>query len=63
MIESAVTLFPEPDSPTIATVSFGPIEKERSRTTGRQPPSTRKAVVRSWTSRTVSATAREPPLR
>ena len=28
MIDSAVTLFPEPDSPTIATVSRGPISNE-----------------------------------
>ena len=47
MIDSAVTLLPEPDSPTIATVSFAPIEKDRLRTTGHHAPSTRKAAVSS----------------
>ena len=32
MIESAVTDWPEPDSPTTATVSARPIENERLRT-------------------------------
>ena len=62
MIESAVTLLPEPDSPTMATVSFGPMEKERFRTTGRHSPSTRKAVVRPETSRIGSVTRRARPL-
>ena len=35
MIESDVTLLPEPDSPTIATVSPGATSNETLRTTGR----------------------------
>ena len=39
MIDSAVTLLPEPDSPTIATVSLGAMSKETLRTTGIPLPS------------------------
>ena len=45
MIDMAVTLLPEPDSPTTATVSFGPISKLISLTTLRHSPPTRKAVL------------------
>jgi hypothetical protein len=51
MIESAVTLLPEPDSPTTARVSFGAMSKETFRTTGFHRPSTRKDVVRLLTDR------------
>ena len=51
MIDSAVTLLPEPDSPTIATVSFGAMSNETLWTTSFHFPSTRKAVVRSATDR------------
>ena len=47
MIESAVTLLPEPDSPTTATVSFGAMSKVRPFTTWRHRPSTRNEVFRS----------------
>src|SRR5215472_5617272 len=53
MIESAVTLLPEPDSPTIATVSRGPISNEIPLTTVDQTSSTRNDVVRLRTERTV----------
>ncbi|MET3889451.1 hypothetical protein ABIE41_000527 [Bosea sp. OAE506] len=51
MIDSAVTLLPEPDSPTTATVSFGAMSKETLRTTCFQAPSTRKEVLRLLTDR------------
>src|SRR5690606_1970441 len=59
MIERAVTLFPEPDSPTMATVSRGAISKERLRTTGFQPLPSLKEAVRS---RTQSSGGAAPPL-
>ena len=37
MIDSAVTLLPEPDSPTMATVSPG-VDVERHLVDGRHPP-------------------------
>jgi hypothetical protein len=46
IMESAVTLFPEPDSPTIATVSFAAISNETFRTTGNHCPSRMNEVVR-----------------
>ena len=52
MIDSAVTLLPEPDSPTIATVSRGAISKETLRTTGIHCRSRRKDVVRPATDST-----------
>ena len=52
MIDSAVTLLPEPDSPTMATVSRGPISNEIPFTTVVQTPSTRNAVVRLRTAST-----------
>ena len=52
MIDSAVTLLPEPDSPTIATVSRCPISNEIPFTTVVHSPSTRNAVVRLRTART-----------
>ena len=59
MIDKAVTLLPDPDSPTIATVSRGLMSKERLRTTGRHTPSTRKEVVSPSTDRTgLSVTVR-----
>ena len=51
MIDSAVTLLPEPDSPTTASVSCGLMSKEMLRTTGFQSPSTRNEVVRFETER------------
>ncbi len=55
MIDSEVTLLPEPDSPTIATVSPGMTLKEMSFTTVRHSPSARKDVVRLETERTGAA--------
>src|SRR5687768_9671161 len=52
MIESDVTLFPQPDSPTMPIVWPGITEKETSSTAISWPPSTRKAVLRFFTSRT-----------
>ena len=46
MIESAVTLLPEPDSPTIATVSFAATSNDTLRTTGIHCPSRMNEVVR-----------------
>src|SRR5690606_13360488 len=57
IMDSEVTLLPEPDSPTIATVSRGAILKLRSRTTGRHPPPDRNDVVRFSTLRTGSLEA------
>ena len=54
MIDSAVTDLPEPDSPTMATVSPVSMAKSRLRTTGTSAPSTRKEVVRPSTLRTGS---------
>src|SRR5277367_4359676 len=47
---SAVTDFPEPDSPTIATVSCGATRRSRLRTTVEGPASVSKAMLRFWTS-------------
>ncbi|MGX1234045.1 hypothetical protein AB7M71_007137 [Bradyrhizobium japonicum] len=52
MMESAVTLLPEPDSPTIATVSLAAISNDTSRTTGIHSRSRRKDVVRPATDNT-----------
>ncbi|MGY3120698.1 hypothetical protein ACVWXQ_004635 [Bradyrhizobium sp. S3.14.4] len=52
MMESAVTLLPEPDSPTIATVSLAAISNDTSRTTGIHCRSRRKDVVRPATDNT-----------
>ncbi|MGY3425852.1 hypothetical protein ACVWZW_006356 [Bradyrhizobium sp. F1.13.4] len=52
MIESAVTLLPEPDSPTIATVSREAISNDTSRTTGIHCRSRMKDVVRPETDST-----------
>ncbi|MGY4462857.1 hypothetical protein ACVWYI_006817 [Bradyrhizobium sp. LB13.1] len=52
MIESAVTLLPEPDSPTIATVSLGETSNDTLRTTGLHCRSRRKDVVRPETDST-----------
>src|SRR5471030_400972 len=52
MTDSEVTLLPEPDSPTIASVSPGKTSNERSRTTGSQSSSPRNEVVRFFTSST-----------
>ena len=49
MIDKALTLLPEPDSPTNATVSPGATENETPCTTSRHAPSRRNAVVRFWT--------------
>ena len=54
MIDSEVTLLPDPDSPTMATVSRGATSKEILRTTDRHSSSTRKDVVRSRTDSTGS---------
>ncbi len=51
-MDSDVTLLPDPDSPTIATVSPGATVKEISRTTGFHLPSTLKDVVRFSTDKT-----------
>ncbi|MGX1320365.1 hypothetical protein AB7M17_003818 [Bradyrhizobium sp. USDA 377] len=52
MIESAETLLPEPDSPTIATVSRGAMSNETLRTTGTHCRSSMKEVVRPATDST-----------
>ena len=52
MTESAVTLLPDPDSPTMATVWRVPTSKDKASTAGRQTLSTRKATERSRTERT-----------
>ena len=52
MIDNAVTLLPEPDSPTIATVSRGATSNEMPFTTVFHTPSTRNDVVRLWTAST-----------
>src|SRR5882724_5438900 len=46
MTDSAVTLLPEPDSPTIATVSLAATSKDTLRTTGIHCPSRMNEVVR-----------------
>src|SRR5882724_3491656 len=46
MMESAVTLLPEPDSPTIATVCFAATSNDTLRTTGTHCPSRTNEVVR-----------------
>src|SRR6185295_18028792 len=45
MTERAVTLLPEPDSPTIATVCFAATSNDTFRTTGHHCPSRRNEVV------------------
>ena len=52
MMDSAVTLLPDPDSPTSATVSFGRTSKETSCTTACHSPWTRNEVVRFLTDST-----------
>jgi hypothetical protein len=52
MMTSAVTLLPEPDSPTNAMVSRGATSKERLSTAGRHAPPLRKLTVRSRTLQT-----------
>ncbi|MNU02393.1 hypothetical protein D3C72_2460820 [compost metagenome] len=52
MIDSEVTLLPEPDSPTIATVSRGATSKLTPLTTDRHSSPTLNEVVRSRTERT-----------
>src|SRR5437879_8488174 len=51
MIESAVTLLPHPDSPTSATVSPAPTEKETSSTARTTPARVANSVRRFLTSR------------
>src|SRR4030095_2988394 len=51
MMESAVTLLPEPDSPTIATVSFAATSNDTLRTTGIHRLSRMNDVVSSETDR------------
>jgi hypothetical protein len=50
MIESAVTLLPLPDSPTIPNVSPGPREKETPSTAFTTPSGVLKCVLRLLTS-------------
>src|SRR5882724_10394673 len=52
MMERAVTLLPEPDSPTIATVSFAATSNDTFRTTGIHCPSRMNEVVRPAIDRT-----------
>jgi hypothetical protein len=60
MTESAVTLLPDPDSPTTATVSFGSTSRSRPFTAGCQAPSVRKSTFRSrMLSTAAGAKARE----
>ena len=64
MMARLVTLLPEPDSPTSATVSRGPIVNETSRTTRRQAPSDLNEVDRFVTERTGGFMRNSPyPLR
>ncbi len=51
MIDSAVTLLPQPDSPTIASVSLCWTAKLTSRTAACQPPPVRNSVTRFSTAR------------
>src|SRR5262249_3165183 len=50
-----LTLLPEPDSPTIASVSPGATAKSMPSTAGTGPPSVATVTCRSWTSSTGSA--------
>ena len=52
MMDSAVTLLPEPDSPTTATVCRAPMSKLTLRTTAFHSPCTRNEVVSSRIART-----------
>ena len=52
MMERVVTLFPQPDSPTIQSVSFSLISKEMPRRTSYSFFPIRKVVTRSFTSST-----------
>jgi hypothetical protein len=61
MIDNAVTLLPEPDSPTIATVSRGATSNEMPFTTVFHTPSTRNAVVRLRTASTGPAAVMSRP--
>src|SRR5436190_1705223 len=64
MIDSAVMVLPEPDSPAMATVSPGATSKERSMTTGRRPSGVATSVVRLRTERTGAlADDGRPPVR
>ena len=54
MIDKAVTLFPEPDSPTRATVLPTPISKLTPSTTVFHPPACRKEATRFLTERTLN---------
>src|SRR5512134_1996390 len=58
---SAVTLLPEPLSPTSANTSPRPIEKETSWVIGMRAPSCPSAMVRSVTSRTGAASVIRSP--
>src|SRR5258706_10325174 len=51
MMDKAVTLLPQPDSPTIASVSLCWTAKLTSRTAGCQPPPVRNTVTRFSTAR------------
>ena len=57
MIESAVMLLPQPDSPTSATVSPGCTEKLRSRRTLTGPARVANSTERALTARTGSIIA------
>src|SRR4051812_11585474 len=50
MMESAVTLFPQPDSPTMPSVRPASREKLTPSTARSVPPSTAKSVLSSFTS-------------
>ncbi len=52
MMDSAVTLLPDPDSPTMATVSRGAMSKDTLRTTGLYCRSRMNDVVRPATDST-----------
>ena len=55
MIESAVTLLPQPDSPTIASVSPRPTVNETSSTALNSPELVKNTVCRPFTSRTAAS--------
>ena len=60
-IDSAVTDLPEPDSPTMASVSPAATSKDTSSTAVTQPASVRKRVVRLRTCNSISAIAASDP--
>ena len=61
MMDSVVTLLPQPDSPTMHSVSFSSISKETPRRTSYSFLPIRKVVTRSFTSSTFFPMESWPP--